>query len=99
MYFSFASVCMLTSVSFYYGPLNYVKTLFSAENRRISGLYICSTFASIWAIFTGAGYLWSINLVILQGAAVAFMMLRVFTGAEAAQHKLTALFKSGTEGA
>jgi hypothetical protein len=65
MYFSFSSICMLTSVSFYYGPLNYVKTLFSAENRMISGLYLASTFLSIWAIFSGAGYLWSIGLVIM----------------------------------
>ena len=65
MYFSFASICLLTSVSFYYGPLNYVKTLFTAENRIISGLYLFSTFMSMWAIFSGAGYLWSIGLVIL----------------------------------
>jgi hypothetical protein len=65
MYFSMASSCMLTSVSFYYGPLNYVKTLFNAENRMISGMYVLSTFASLYAIFSGAGYLWSIGLVML----------------------------------
>jgi hypothetical protein len=65
MYFSLASSCMLVSVSFYYGPLNYLKTLFEKKNIMISMLYICSTIASLFTIFSKAGYLWSIGLVIL----------------------------------
>ena len=99
MYFSLASSCLLTSVSFYYGPVNYLKTLFEKQNRLVSVLYVGSTVASLYAIFTGAGYLWSILLVLLQGTSVAFFIMSAFTGGESAQHKLTALFKSGAQSA
>ena len=65
MYFSMASTCMLISVSFYYGPCNYLKTLFSRKNAMISLLYLCSTFLSLYAIFRGSSYLWTILLVII----------------------------------
>merc|ERR1712216_46773 len=66
MYFSLCSACMLTSVSFYYGPVNYLKTLFEKKNIMISALYICSTLASLSTIFFKVGYLYSIGLVVLQ---------------------------------
>lgn len=65
MYFSLASTSMLISVSFYYGPINYLKTLFDRKNIMISMLFIGSTLASLFTIFSKAGYLWSIGLVIL----------------------------------
>ena len=65
MYFSLASACMLISVSFYYGPKVYFKSLFEKEKIIISTLYIVATLASLSTIFTGAGYLWSIGLVII----------------------------------
>ena len=65
MYFSLASASFLTSVSFYYGPLIYLKHLFKKENLLISLLYVGSTFCSIYTIIFGAGYLWSIVLVII----------------------------------
>ena len=64
MYFSLASTSMLTSVSFYYGPINYIKTLFEKKNFMISVLYIVSTVLSLSTIFVKAGYLWSISLVL-----------------------------------
>ena len=88
MYFSLSSTCMLTSVSFYYGPINYFKSLFEKQNLVISLLYIGSTIASLVSIFIGASYLWSIGLVILQGFSVSFFIMRAFTGADSAQESL-----------
>ena len=65
MYFSLATTCLLVSVSFYYGPLNYLKTLFEKKNLAISCLFLGSTLASLSTIFVKSGYLWSIGLVIL----------------------------------
>ena len=65
MYFSLFSTSMLISVSFYYGPLNYMKQLFEKKNIMISMLFILSTVLSLMTIFTRAGYLWSIGLVII----------------------------------
>ena len=75
MYFSLFSTCLLISVSFYYGPMNYMKTLLEKKNIMISMLYIGSTLASLWTVFRGASYLWSIGLVILQGLSVSFFVL------------------------
>ena len=65
MYFSLSSTCMMISVSFYYGPMVYFKSLFEKEKIMISTLYIVATVASLSTIFTGAGYLWSIGLVVI----------------------------------
>ena len=65
MYFSLFSTSMLISVSFYYGPLNYIKQLFEKKNIMVSMLFVVSTLASLMTIFTKAGYLWSIGLVVL----------------------------------
>uniref|UniRef100_A0A7S3IE43 Vesicle transport protein n=1 Tax=Strombidium inclinatum TaxID=197538 RepID=A0A7S3IE43_9SPIT len=96
MYFSLSSAAFLTSVSFYYGPLNYLKKLFSRENLMISLLYIGSTLSSIAAIFMGASYLWAIGLVILQTVSLAFFVMQLFTGGENASEKLRNMVKSGT---
>jgi hypothetical protein len=97
MYFSLASSSLLISVSFYYGPLNYLKTLFEKKNIMISMLYIGSTIASLFTIISKAGYLWSIGLVILQTVSLSFFGLQFFTSGENAQAKLTNLIKSGTQ--
>ena len=99
MYFSLSTMCMLISVSFYHGPMNYIKTLFEKKNIMISMLFICSTLASLSTIFTKAGYLWSIGLVILQAVSLSFFVLQLFTSGDNAQEKLTNLVKSGTAGA
>ena len=99
MYFSMCSACMLTSVSFYYGPLNYLKTLFEKKNIMISMLYLCSTIASLSTIFIKVGYLYSIGLVGLQAVSVSFFVMQVFTGGDNAQEKLSNLIKSGTQNA
>ena len=65
LYFSLATSSLMLSVSFYYGPKNYLKTLFEKKNIAISTLFIVSTLASLSTIFVKAGYLWSIGLVIL----------------------------------
>ena len=96
MYFSLASFSMLTSVSFYYGPLVYLKTLFEKKNIMISMLYICSTFMSILSIFTGSGYLWAIGLVVLQALSVSFFVLQMMSGGDNASEKLKDLVKNGT---
>ena len=65
MYFSLASTCMLISVSFYYGPLNYIKSLFERKNIMVSTLFIGATLASLSTILFKTSYLWSIGLVII----------------------------------
>ena len=97
MYFSLASTFMLLSVSFYYGPINYLKILFDRKNIMISMLYVGSTIASLMTIFTKAGYLWSIGLVVLQTVSLSFFGLQFLTSGENAQAKLTNLIKSGTQ--
>ena len=84
MYFSLASSCLLTSVSFYYGPINYFKSLFEKKNLWISLLYVGSTVASLISIFMGAKYIYAIALAVLQGFSVSFFVMRAFTGAESA---------------
>ena len=99
MYFSLASTCMLTSVSFYHGPINYLKQLFSKKNIMVSMLFICSTLASLCTIFHSSGYLWSIGLVILQAISISFFVLQLFTSGDNASDKLQNLVKSGTSSA
>ena len=96
MYFSLASFSMLTSVSFYYGPINYLKTLFDKKNIMISMLYVGSTIMSLVAIFTGSSYLWAIGLVVLQTVSVSFFVLQLLQGGDNASEKLKNLVKSGT---
>jgi hypothetical protein len=57
-------------------------------------MYIGSTLASLWTIFFGSSYLWSIGLVLLQGTAVAFFMMQVFAGGEAASNQLKSMTTS-----
>ena len=64
-YFSLASTCMLVSVSFFYGPLNYIKKLYARENLLISVIYTASTAASLASMFFAYGYLYSIALAII----------------------------------
>ena len=99
MYFSLASTCMLVSISFYHGPCNYLKQLFEKKNIMISMLYLCATLSSLASIFTGAGYLWSIGLVILQLVSISFFILQLFTSGDNAQEKLTNLVKQGSQAA
>ena len=75
MYFSLASASFLISVSFYYGPLIYLKHLFAKENLLISLLYLGSTLCSIYTIIFGAGYLWSIALVVIQTLSLGFFII------------------------
>ena len=82
MYFSLASTFLILSVSFYYGPLNYLKSLFERKNLLISSLYIGSTIASLSTIFLKSGYLWSIGLVIIQAVSLSFFILQAFSGGE-----------------
>ena len=88
MYFSLFSTCMLISVSFYYGPLNYIKQLFEKKNLMISCLYIFSTLASLMTIFSKAGYLWSIGLVCLQSISIFFFAQQIFMGGDNASESL-----------
>ena len=71
MYFSLCTSSMLIAVSFYYGPINYFKSLFEKQNLPVTLLYIGSTLASLSTIFLGSGYLWSIGLLVLQAISVA----------------------------
>ena len=96
MYFSLASTSMLISVSFYYGPMNYLRQLFEKKNLMVSLLFVFSTLASLSTIFIKSGYLWSIGLVILQGISLSFFVLQLFSGGDNAQEKLTNFVKSGT---
>ena len=82
MYFTLCTASMLIAVSFYYGPLNYFKSLFEKQNRMITLLYIGSTLANLSTIVMGAGYLWSLGLLALQGTACFFFIVRVFSGGE-----------------
>ena len=85
MYFSLSSACMMTSVSFYYGPMVYIKSLFEKEKIMISTLYIVATLASLSTIFIKAGYLWSIGLVIIQGLSLFYFVMQVLKGGDNAQ--------------
>ena len=97
MYFSLASTCMLVSVSFYYGPLNYLQSLFERKNIMVSTLYIGATMASLSTIIFKTSYLWSIGLVIIQGISIAFFVLQIFSGGDNAEEKLKTFVKSGTQ--
>jgi hypothetical protein len=80
MYFSLASTFLLISISFYYGPLNYFKSLFEKEKILISTLYLVSTIASLSTIFIKSGYLWSIGLIVIQAVSLSFFIIQVFSG-------------------
>ena len=95
MYFSLCTMSLLITVSFYYGPIIYFKSLFERQNLVITLLYLASNLACISTIFFGASYFYSIGLLILQAVAVAFFILRVFAGGENAQHKLQGMVTAG----
>ena len=97
MYFSLSSTCMLISVSFYYGPMVYFKSLFEKEKIMISTLYIVATLASLSTIFIRAGYLWSIGLVIIQGLTLFYFGMQVLKGGDNAQAGLKSFVQSTTQ--
>ena len=76
---------MMISVSFFYGPMVYFKSLFEKDKIMISTLYMVATLASLSTIFTGAGYLWSIGLVIIQGTSLFYFVMQVVRGGDNAQ--------------
>ena len=96
-YFSLASTCMLVSVSFFYGPLNYVKKLYARENLLISVIYTASTTASLASMFFAYGYLYSIALAIIQMVSLAFFLLQVLSGGDTASGQLQTMMNSGKD--
>ena len=93
MYFSLFSLFFILSISFYYGPMNYLKSLFEAKNLIISVLYIGSTIASLSTIFIKTGYLWSIGLVVIQAFSLCFFILQALCGGERATQQLKEVLK------
>ena len=96
-YFSLASSCLMISVSFFYGPWNYLKKLYARENIIISVLYSASTVASLLSMFTHTGYLYSIALAVTQVVALAFFILQVVSGGENANGRLQSMMTAGKD--
>ena len=88
IYFSLASTCMLASVSFFYGPLVYIKKLFARENLMISILYTASTIISLCSLIFKMGYMYSIALALLQMVSLAFFLMQVVAGGDSASGQL-----------
>ena len=90
LYFSLAQMCFLISVSFYYGPCVYLKTLIcSRSNAPISLIYISCTVANIYfSFFAKIGYLYTLGMIVLQALAVFFFIYQAWSGGDNAQEKL-----------
>ena len=86
MYFSLASFCFLTSVSFYHGPFNYLKKLFcDTSNLPISLLYVGSTSAALYfSVFGKIGYFYTLALIGLQALSVVFFIIQAWTSGDKA---------------
>jgi len=97
MYFSLASFCFLTSVSFYHGPCNYLKKLFfETANLPITLLYLGSTGAALYfSIFGKIGYFYTLGLIGLQALSVVFFIIQAWTSGDKAQDKLKEFVNSG----
>ena len=66
LFFSIGSFFTILAMAFYYGPVEYLRNLFSAGNAVISVTYLtCLIFSIYFSIFNGA-YLYSIIVCILQ---------------------------------
>merc|ERR1712004_739284 len=84
LYFSFGSIFLQCALAFYYGPMKYLRSLFDKENRLVSSVYFGSLLISLYFIWTGTSYIGALCMVILQGFALSFNVMKAWGGAERA---------------
>ena len=74
LYFCFGSIFLQLALAFFYAPMAYLRKLFTKENRIISSIYITALLVDLYFIWSGAGYLMTVLLVVLQGSALAWFV-------------------------
>ena len=84
LYFCFGSIFLQLALAFFYAPMVYVRKLFSPESRIISSIYVAALVLDLYFIWSGAGYLLSIGLVVLQACALTWFVTQAVGGAERA---------------
>ena len=84
LYFSFGSIFLQCALAFYYGPVKYVKSLFEAENRLVSTIYIGSLLVSLYFIWSGTSYIGALCVIALQGFALSYFVMKAWGGADRA---------------
>ena len=82
------------SLAFLYGPMSYLRKLFTPEQRLISAIYILSLALALYFGSSGAGYLPALGCVLMQGGALAFFVMQAIGGGQLAQSWGYTLMKS-----
>lgn len=60
MYSLFGSLNLQAALAFWYGPLNYVKSLFEPGKRLVSACFLLSTLMCMYIIMFSSGYILSL---------------------------------------
>ena len=84
LYFCFGSIFLQCALAFYYSPMQYLKSMFSPENRLVSGVYIGSLLLSLYFIYSGSSYFGALFMVALQAFALFYYVSKAVAGADRA---------------
>ena len=83
-------------MAFFYAPKVYAAKLFSEQNRNISTIYFASLVIDFYFIWSGAGYLISLMLVLIQGLALTWFVSQAIGGPEFANKMAYAMTLKNT---
>ena len=64
--------------------MTYLRKLFSLEQRIISTIYVAALVLDLYFIWSGAGYLLSILMVVIQGCTLTWFVTQAVGGADRA---------------
>ena len=84
LYFCFGSIFLQLALAFFYAPMTYLRKLFSLEQRIISTIYVAALVLDLYFIWSGAGYLLSILMVVIQGCTLTWFVTQAVGGADRA---------------
>ena len=86
---------MQLALSFWYGPVTYVKTkLFKEGARLVGSIYVLSLLMCLYLSIAGAGYILSLIMIGVQAFALSFFVLGAMRGGETANNLMAGLLWS-----
>ena len=94
-YFSLGSIFIQLSLAFFYGPANYIKTLFKRENLIISCLYFVSVFFAFYSSIIWGTYFSSLIILVLQVVTLGYFVMQAVSGGDQATQKLQSMVVGG----
>ena len=85
LYFCFGSMFLQMSLAFYFSPVEYLKKLFSSENRFVSIVYLISLGLSLYMVFiANTSYLMALGMFFFQTASLVWLTTVAVKGADTA---------------